>query len=221
MYNKNDRYCSYEKILVDILNKMDKEEIADAVVDHCPNPEKFLQRMFRDYGELTPKNCMDVALVLEDERTVISTFYSMSENYEEKKKIHIYLVLLMMCYVDDAGGVHSNNRAVRMKNKLHRWIEDYENRKYIISILKNVTDKAGLMRYWGCRDERRNAFIRALYSYEDTREYLIEEMKEHKSMFAEYFPEEERFKPEPLEIDANRPLSVRERMILLAKKNQN
>ncbi len=178
MYNKKRRFYTHEDILVDILDKIDKEAMADVLVDFCPNPAEFLRRIFRKYGELTPENCHDVAWVMGDERKTVSIFYGMATDYDEKIKMHIYLILLVMCYVDEAGGLHHSNRAVKMNKELHMFIEDPENRKYIISIIKNVTKTSLPRGFREHKSDRLKEFLLALYSYEDTREYLCKEMKE-------------------------------------------
>lgn len=177
MYSKKNRLYKNEEILVDLLERIDKDELVDVIVDYCPNVTDFIRRIFRDYGILTVENCSDVAMILGDERKAVSLMYSKSVDFDENTRIYIYLTLLSMCYLDEAGGVHHSNRAVMIYRRLNLWGEDTEKRKFMISILAEVMDNVRRHSQWDMAHDRRDDFFKKLYSYEDIREELVRAMK--------------------------------------------
>lgn len=176
MYSKKNRLYKNEEILVDLLERIDKDELVDVIVDYCPNVTDFIRRIFRDYGILTTENCCDVAMILGDERKAVSLMYSKSADFDENERMYIYLTLLCMCYLDEAGGVHHSNRAVMMYRRLNLWVEDTEKRKYMISVVEEIMENVCRHSQWDMSQDRREDFFKKLYSFEDTREELVKAM---------------------------------------------
>ena len=170
-----------ERVLYDLLDNADKEQLVNMIIYCCPKAPEFVRRFFRDFGELTKENCLSVAKAIENQRKAVSTIYGKAKEMPEKEQIYIYLVLLFSNCLDEAEGTHHSNPAVMINKKLHNWIKDYDTRKYIISIMSEIMIEPTMCIYRNRtynRGERHFGFLKALYSYEDTKQQTEEILKD-------------------------------------------
>ena len=181
MINYKESLWISRKVLYELLEGADKNQLINMIICCCPNVSEFVRRFFRDFGELTKKNCLSMAMAIEDQRKAVSTIYGKAKKMPEKEQIYIYLILLFSNSLDRAEGTHQSNPAVMINKKLHNWIKDYDTRKYIVGILPEIMAEPIMCTYSNIfynNGERHFGFLKALYSYTDVKEQTKKFLKE-------------------------------------------